>query len=277
METMSLGSTCDLESFVRHAPHDCTSECTYDTFAFDWKVDSPPENASYGPLVEYVVESTKAKAKDISAGKDLPAGFFYEVELHTLRPRVGVRSNELRVDHLEPSFLLHLRGRSDVVVWDVQYDIPGRTTTRYCIEVKTVEGMKNKKECLREAFLQLIGLNAYNDYKSPAVVLTNLAKLHYVLYLTLESNEDGVPLKYNLNIHHFSAFAHALWFAEVHLGGRPPCCRDLFRAATPESTGRLQGEETSDGAEERDNHYENVMLDVPQAAAVDIKRGNCGK
>ena len=230
MDAMSLGSTCDLLSFVQDAPHDCTS-CTYEAFTFNWKAGSTglPENASYGLLVEYVEKSTKAKAKDISAGQDLTKGLFYDVNLHTLRPRVGVRSNELRVDHSEPKIFFHLSGRSDVVVWDARHDKPGRTMTRYCIEVKTVEGMGDKNKCLREAFLQLIGLNAYNPYKSPAVILTNLVKLHYVLYLTLESNEDGVPLKYKLNIHLFSAFAHALWFAEVHLGDRKLCCMDLFR------------------------------------------------
>ena len=154
-----------------------------------------------------------------------------------------------------------------MVVWAGRDDNLSRATTRYCIEVKTVEGMKDSKLCFREAFLQLIGLNAYNPYKSPAVILTNLVNLHYVLYLTLESNVVGDPLKYKLNIHHFSAFAHALWFAEVHLGDREPCCMDLFREATPEATARLQREETSDGAEEGDDHYDNVVLDT----------GNCGK
>ena len=122
MDAMSLGSTCDLLSFVQDAPHDCTS-CTYEAFTFNWKAGSTglPENASYGLLVEYVEKSTKAKAKDISAGQDLTKGLFYDVNLHTLRPRVGVRSNELRVDHSEPKIFFHLSGRSDVVVWDARH------------------------------------------------------------------------------------------------------------------------------------------------------------
>ena len=64
-------------------------------------------------------------------------------------------------------------------------------------------------------------------------------------------------------------FAHALWFAEIRLGERPPCCRDLFRAATPESTGRRQlqlqlQEQTSDAAEgsdvDDDGNFGNVDL-----------------
>ena len=282
METMSLGATSklDVPRFVQSAPEGCTLGCVYKNFSFDWKDSTLLEKESYAPLVEYIIEWTKANAKDISTGKDLPAGFFYEVEIHTLRPRVGVKSNELRLDHLEPTFLLHLHGRSDVVVWDTQYKLPGRTTTRYCIEVKTMEGMKNKDMCLREAFLQLIGLNAYNDNKSPAVILTNLNKVHFVLYLALESNIDGVLLQYNLIIHKFSEFAHALWFAEKHLGDRSPCCKDLFRAATPESTGRLQQQEqTSENAEESDDdgrdHYGNVALGF--SPVVDSKRGSDGK
>jgi len=269
MDTLSLGATSNLESFIEPAPVDCASNCTYQPFRFDWKAGETirPESASYKPLVAYVLEVTKpkAKAKDISAGTGLPGGFFFEVDLHTLRPRIGVRSNELRITNSEPRYMLHLRGRSDVVVWDAQYRVPGRTTTRYCIEVKTNEGMRNKNECLREAFLQLIGLNAYNDYKSPAVILTNLTKLHYVLYLSLETNECGSLLKYNLNIHQFSFFAHALWFAEVHLGDRQPCCRDLFRAATPVATGRQQQEVTSDVTEDRDDQYDNVVLEERSA------------
>ena len=247
---MSLDSTSDLENFVQPAPDDwTTTEGTYESFAFEWGAGALSENASYGPLVEYVMKSTNAKAKDISSGKGLPGGFFYDVKLHTLRSRVSVRSNKLRIDHSKPKFIFDLRGRSDVVVWDARHGIPGRTTTRYCIEVKTAEEMRRDiNECLREAFLQLIGLNAYNPSESPAVVLTDLTKLHYVLFLTKESNMGGYPLKYNLNIYLFSEFARALWFAEMHLGSRIPCCMHLFTflQATPESTSRLQREDSTD-------------------------------
>jgi hypothetical protein len=83
-----------------------------------------------------------------------------------------------------------------------------------------------------------------------------LVETHFVLYLTLHSNTEGDPLRYNLKIHKFANFAHALWFAEKHLGDRPPCCRDLFRFATPVTTGR-EGQESDEG----DDVYDNVVID----------------
>ena len=283
METMSLGSNSQMDLFVKPIPSDFTLECAFGEFTFDWKDNTVGEQASYEPLVEYITTTTKAKAKNISNGKGLSGGFFFEVELLTIRPRVGIRNNELRVDHLVPSYLLVLCGRSDVVVWNAEYERPCRTTTRYCIEVKTKSALSTVagvNGCLREAFLQLIGLNACNPYKSPAVILTDLVDSHHVLYLTRQSNTRSVPCQYNLSIHKFSKFSHALWFAEKHLSDRKQNSRDLFRMDTlppgsiwsrqqpQEQTQEQLHEQTFDAVEksesidddDQDEYYDNVAI-----------------
>ena len=68
-------------------------------------------------------------------------------------------------------------------------------TIRYVIEVK-VKGFELNM-ALKEAYLQLVGLNVSNDNTSPPVILTDLQEEHYVLRLELL---DPAALKFRLCI-----------------------------------------------------------------------------
>ena len=77
--------------------------------------------------------------------------------VYTLKTDIRLRSKVLRLTGDKPRYKFHLLDRTDVVVL-----IPGsvsisRQTVCVAVEVKP-EGF-NVKEGLREAFLQLIGLN----------------------------------------------------------------------------------------------------------------------
>jgi hypothetical protein len=61
----------------------------------------------------------------------------------------------------------------------------------------------NEKEGLREVVLQLVGLNVASDFHSPAVVLTNLGRTHFVLCFDLTSN---APLRFATRILKYEAF-----------------------------------------------------------------------
>ena len=87
-----------------------------------------------------------------------------------------------------------------------------------------------EEESLRESVLQLIGGNASNSFHSPPVLLTNLAKNHYVLYISLVG-DPTVKLRFKLNVVRMPSFGVALAFVEertaemksvtLHLGRKP--------------------------------------------------------
>ncbi len=52
------------------------------------------------------------------------------------------------------------------------------------VEIKTVKGLQLADGAFREAAIQLVGLNTQS---TPVVLLTNFARKHYVLYLTVGS------------------------------------------------------------------------------------------
>jgi hypothetical protein len=77
-----------------------------------------------------------------------------------------------------------------------------------------------ENQVLREAFLQLVGLNVKNTETSPAVVLTDLNSKHYVLYLELIGDPER-SLQYALKIHSSTELRDVLMFANEK--GRRRC------------------------------------------------------
>lgn len=157
------------------------------------------------------------------------------------------------------AYIRNVKGRTDLVVLDQEVgclsvngrvsavavtshcsyfcsQLPGdvlRTHVRVAIEVKPQSVFKSSSSgCMREAVIQLIGLNANNPYRfgttlhsilppspfltfgwcvrSPAVILTNLLETHRVIFINHESDD---PLQYSLKERCFKNFNHALHFA----------------------------------------------------------------
>ncbi len=126
---------------------------------------------------------------------------------------------------------LKLRGRTDIIVVDAEFPFCSKNSVKFAIEVKTVVAMKTDdglKCCLREAFLQLLGLNCQNHCNSPPVLLTDLRNRNYVLYL------EFVELKYKLRVQSLTSFSLALSFISVNLFARKSQTKDLFRSNTPQ-------------------------------------------
>jgi len=129
----------------------------------------------------------------------------------------------------EPVFKYIIQGRTDFVVKKNSAEPLGKSNNRYYIEVKGVEDFV-EEDSLREATLQVIGGNASNSFHSPSVVLTNLAKTHYVLYITLVG-DSTVELRFKLNVTKMPTFGAAIAFVEeltsemktvtLHLGRKP--------------------------------------------------------
>lgn len=195
-------------------------------FTFHW--GGQQESASYAPLLKHLSDHGIC-AVSIADGQGLPDGLLYHEELWTLKRNTTLRSEDLRKTGEEPIFKYILQGRTDLVRKKHSEDPLGKSNNRYFIEVKRVEDFV-EEDSLREAVLQLIGGNACNSFHSPPVLLTNLAKKHYVLFISLVG-DPTLELKFKLNVVQMPTFGVALAFVEeltadmksvtLHLGRKP--------------------------------------------------------
>lgn len=164
----------------------------------------PLEVMSYKHVAAFLA-SVGEVSKVIGNGQQLPGGMLFDQNIWTLRQEdPNVSGQRLYRRHI-------VKGRSDVAVLS---EDPGTGKilpwmVKFLIEVKTAKGM-SPNGSKSEAMVQLIGLNAASDHRSPPVILTNLARTHSVFYLELE---EPSPVKYKIHEQHCSSFAAAVHFA----------------------------------------------------------------
>ena len=195
--------------------------------SYNW-MKGQSESQSYEPLMKHLNDHD-INIVCVDGGQGLPDGLLYNEEIWTLKKNTSLRSEELRKTSSEPIFKYIISGRTDLVRIRYKDEALGKNNNRYFIEIKRVEDFV-QEESLREAVLQLIGGNASNSFHSPPVVLTNLAKMHFVLFITLEG-DPTLELKFKLSILKMRTFGDAIAFAEektttfqsvtLHLGRKP--------------------------------------------------------
>jgi hypothetical protein len=166
----------------------------------------------------------------IGEGDALPDGLLYYERLWTLKRNILLRSADLTKTGEGSIFKYTLQGRTDLVIKKYMDQPLGKFNNRYFVEIEREEDFV-EEESLREAVLQLIGGNACNSFHSPPVLLTDLAKMHYVLYISL-LGDPTVELRFKLNVVRMPSFGVALAFVEertaemksvtLHLAGKPP-------------------------------------------------------
>lgn len=226
-------------------------------FTFRW--EGQLESASYEPLLKHLLEHGICAVK-IGEGQGLPGALLYHEELWTLKRNTSLRSEDLRKTGEEPIFKYILQGRTDLVRKRDGADPLGKSNNRYYIEIKRVEDFV-EEDSLRESVLQLIGGNASNSFHSPPVLLTNLAKMHYVLYISLVG-DPTVELRFKLNVVRMPSFGVALAFVEelttemksvtLHLGRKP-----TPPPSPPKAKNASEPEDDEDIAE----RFENASLE----------------
>lgn len=242
-----------------------SSECHWANHSHNWTADrkaaKPPASAdkpdttlkasSYEPLVEYLKLTANLNALAVPNGAGLPNRLLFDMFVYSLKSDVRLRSKVLRNSAEEPRAKFHIMGRTDVAVILPSSVSATRQTTSIAIEIKP-DGF-NVKEALREAFLQLIGLNVANEIRSPCVILTNLAHTHYVLYLVCV---DPIKLRFELVLKQYKAFNQALWMA-VSLTDRECVTKHFGAAPTPQSS---MADSDSGNEDELVDGFENVNV-----------------
>ena len=196
-------------------------------YSFHWGKDQP-EVDSYEPLMNHLRDQN-IHTVCVGDGQNLPDGLLYYEEIWSLKKNTLFSSNDLRKTGNAPVFKYILRGRTDLVRKKYPDEPLGKSNNQYFIEIKRVSDFV-EEDSLREAFLQLVGGNASNSFHSPPVLLTNLSKKHYVLFITLDGNPT-VCLKYKLHVLKMPTFGFAVAFLEertaemnsvtLHFGRRP--------------------------------------------------------
>jgi hypothetical protein len=180
MSSLRLPSTLNLTEICEDGP---IFSDEFPTLNFLW--GDQKENTSYSFVKAYVEEKIQKRSEIVSNGQNLPNGLLFDVDVYSIRPKLR--------DSADIRLMYRLSGSSDIIVLqDIRPQL-SRTFVEYAIEIKTEREMSTDagvKKALREGCLQLIGLNAYNTLKSPAVIVTNLVSSNYVMYLTLDKDPE---------------------------------------------------------------------------------------
>jgi hypothetical protein len=247
METLGLDRRMSLSEKVQvQLDNDA---CQFSPFEFKW--NNQVESASYESVQLYLQTFVKC-SHIIANGQNCPHGHFFTIDVFTLRRHTNVTSDILRETGAEPKLKFSVAGRSDIAVLSYNNSLLSRTECRYCVEIKRVidmEGVAATNKALREGVLQLIGLNVQNHLTSPSVLVTNLNKKHFVLFISRECHEDDSSrLLFSLKIHSFSSFPQALFHANQYADR--DCCTHLFGSPpTPVQSIYDESEDEDDVAE----------------------------
>ena len=248
----------------------------YPSYSFKWIVDGRmiPEVESYRGTIDYIeanlfVGQTIYK---IGNGQGLTNRLLFNTLVHNRKP-ANLSTYALRQQGFSiPRVMFIIRGRSDLVKLregETEF-IP--ENVEFAIEIKPTYELDNRdlsESAGREASLQVIGLNAGNAQCSPAVVLTDLVKKHYVLYI-----ERSGPLKHSLQVEQCSSLAAACLRASA-IGLRKCVTADFSCAPTPgsspkatttekekeSSAGDEEGEQEDEDNGSDEGDYENVAIE----------------
>lgn len=221
-------------SFLRIADSFDSKECSKEDTEADSKEDSTKEpfkeNDSYEPLLNYLkIHDQTMYCANVANGKQLESKRLFDQDIYSLRSKAGASAR----DEGETILLrFQVSGATDLVVLNsaVSGRI-GRHNVKFAIEVKTPTSLSSCKDQgpLREATVQLIGLNADNLNNAPPVLLTNLSNYHVVLHLVISSEN---PLKFNIIAQKCCNLPSALTLA-LKLSTFPALGRNFSRAPTP--------------------------------------------
>jgi hypothetical protein len=206
-------------------------------WVFSWTWGSQEETASYPPVLKFLRDTCKYSAVVVGNGERLHSGLLFNKDVYTLRKKdpTTVRGQTVWRKNV-------VRGRTDVVV--LRESLPKeaiilRNNVLFATEIKRPQDIaKSKSGCLREAQIQLIGLNVDNPNGSPPVILTDLVSVHRVLYVDVKSGTFAYVIKQIT----CASFAAAVLTAQI-LGERECVTANFSRPPSPSNSEHSDGEE----------------------------------
>jgi hypothetical protein len=238
MEALKLPVRNDLKNIAKAMKQE---DVIYDTsvsnILFDWNQlaadgKAIKEPASYPHVVAYLKKEFSIDAFNVDSGKGLMNSQLFDVKIYTLRSATDKVIAQLRGTYSERMLKYCLRGHPDVVILNDANG--GISCGNLCcsIEIKPSAEFNTPSTInagLREGNLQLIGTNASNVYSSPSVLVTDLQKNNFLMYLTIADNAE-IALKFDLEILSFTQFNYAIQYVKFHV--RKPISR-FFASSSP--------------------------------------------
>ena len=231
-------------------------------YVHQWK-RGQQETDSYQGLQEHL-RTHGIDTVVVGEGQGLPDKILYHEELWTLKKNTLLRSEDLKKTNEQPVFKYILEGRTDLVRVRNSANSLGKSNNRYFIEIKREVDFV-EEDSLREAVLELIGGNASNSFHSPPVLLTNLARMHYVLYISLVG-DPTLRLEFKLNVVRMPSFGVAVAFAEELTAEMKSVTQHLGKKPTPPSSPPQTKNISKPKDEDEDitERFENVSLEEVQ-------------
>jgi hypothetical protein len=242
MEILGFPRTTELNKFVVELQITESSESSkVNSFNFIW--GEQIETDSYTHLAKYLTTELGLNAQVVGNGQNISHKSLINVNIAERRKQLTISDGLITSSQGE--FVIdcfNLVGNTDIVILkkNASNKFISRTGVLFAIEVKTVSAMSTVPLlncCLREAFLQLVGLNVYNTDSSPSVILTNLNKLHFVLYIDWPVNNDPniEEVKYFFHILRAKTLHVAIKYAENLSKTRKCGTREFARSCSPSS------------------------------------------
>jgi hypothetical protein len=227
----------DLSSVVTQLP----TPTHFDSakFLFQWsrqdagEDDKVLEKVSYKPVCDFL-QDIGLHGIDVSEGENCPSKVLYDSNIYTIRKGLNYNTELLRAMGKVPTFVERIRGRTDIAVIKEGAEFTPyvhKSHVDFVIEIKTIRGFQSDAQCFREAATQLVGLNVENLDTSPSVLLTNLAKKHYVLSLSI-GDDSAHSLTFKLHIERCDSFEYAVQRCK-DLGTRESFSMHFGRKPTP--------------------------------------------
>jgi hypothetical protein len=218
----SLGLTSDPIVFDEKAFKASANFASGKDFTWDWKTSAGSdakdargaELSSYEPVYDYVKKVLKLNCHIVGNSQNCGKNLLH-AKLFAQRKRNPFKVRKQLVQEIRT-----VKGRTDLVVLR-ERDAPKagnilRGMIHFAMEVKTPALVTTSESgCIREAVVQLLGLNAANTQWSPCVVLTDLVSYHWVLFLTQRSLE---PLKFEVYKQKCVSLRSAVCFATRRVG-----------------------------------------------------------
>eukprot|EP01038_Epipyxis_sp_PR26KG_P017428 gene17428-24097_t len=231
------------------------------TKIFNWK-DCVLESDCYPFVCEYLRNQFKLNAVDIGSGQDLMDGNLFDVDIYSMRRAFRSVESIANNTYTEPVLKYRLLGKSDIAVLKAGSLETACWNLDFIIEIKPPKLFKTAEEInlgLREGLLQLIGTNSSNIFSSPPVIVTDLEKQNFVLYLTMENK--SIP-HYCLNIMSVDSFDEVIHYVQSTISGRVPITSHFTSFSRRNSPKASPAKFIEDEDDDDDDEDDNLGMDL---------------
>mmetsp|Transcript_19481 Transcript_19481/g.26759 ORF Transcript_19481/g.26759 Transcript_19481/m.26759 type:complete len:298 (+) Transcript_19481:246-1139(+) len=189
-------------------------QTTIKSWCFNWS-EHILERHSYPSFQAYLKNEWNINAIVVAEGERFAGYELIESVIFTLPPQSRDYTNVFNIHGRETSIRFLIKGNTDLAVFN-EGGVLSCTDLLWAMVVKREISFFTKadiNQALREGVLQLIGMNADNQYSSPSVIVTSFMHQHYILYLDRERVQQ-LNFRYHLRVRKTVSLVAAIAFVQ---------------------------------------------------------------